>query len=503
MKKTMKQLFLSVLMLLAVGTVGAQEYDFTTLGNKVNPTKGDAVTVGGLSMWKITCGEETFDGRFAYGARTSGADDSGNYRFLNEESDKGFDIIWGDRTFAVLGLKNGDKVTFNVYKNSLSFIGKPALNGVASGATVVSGTTYTVSTTAETVDLLLKSDAAHTEIQSVTIVEYVPVVSETVTVGVVGYENTIDFTDESTANPTVIDPLTSSDGTEFDRLAFASGVKLTDVTFTENYGLKILWAHKLLTVKDLKVGETFTVNFTTTELNISGTSMLEGVADNGALTSGTEYTVKTAGDLVLDNQGKNTTISSIVIAKAAQNIGGATLVSENALDFTGVEDIQAYVAVTANAGTVSFKQVKKVPAGTPVYLKASKAVSVNVPILDGAAEAIEDNLLKGSATNTTALQSDDNTKYYVFGVKDAVAGFYPVGTTKLTSASGKAYLQLTAEQAAAARRLNLVFDANETTAIQSQKTQTNAAIIYNLRGQRVAVPTKGLYIKNGKKYMVK
>ena len=29
------------------------------------------------------------------------------------------------------------------------------------------------------------------------------------------------------------------------------------------------------------------------------------------------------------------------------------------------------------------------------------------------------------------------------------------------------------------------------------------SIIYNLRGQRVAVPTKGLYIKNNKKYILK
>ena len=53
----------------------------------------------------------------------------------------------------------------------------------------------------------------------------------------------------------------------------------------------------------------------------------------------------------MDNQDKNTTIEDITISKAEQNIGGATLVSENALDFTNVDDIKVYVATDVNAGS--------------------------------------------------------------------------------------------------------------------------------------------------------
>ncbi len=90
------------------------------------------------------------------------------------------------------------------------------------------------------------------------------------------------------------------------------------------------------------------------------------------------------------------------------------------------------------------------------------------------------------------------------------AGFYPVGTSNtLTSAAGKAYLELTAEQAGTAQtsaaRISMVFDdGSETTGISTAEVSTakedNAW--YTLQGVRVAAPTKGIYVKNGKKVVI-
>lgn len=148
-----------------------ETYDFTTLGNKVNPSKGEQVTVGGKTMWKLTYDTETFDGKFAYGARLdNGNDDSSNYRFMNESGDKGLDIIYSNRSFAILNVKNGDKITFNVFKNTFSIVGTSYLRGLADNGTIESGSTYTVVTKSnDAVDILLKSDANHAEMQSVTI----------------------------------------------------------------------------------------------------------------------------------------------------------------------------------------------------------------------------------------------------------------------------------------------------------------------------------------------
>ena len=208
----------------------------------------------------------------------------------------------------------------------------------------------------------------------------------------------------------------------------------------------------------------------------------------------------------MDNQDKNTTIEDITISKDEQNIGGATLVSENALDFTSAT-VEAYIATAAEGGSVTFSRVNKVPANTPLYLKAASVITEDIPVLDGDAETITTNLLKGSASATTPLTSDADTKYYVFGVLDGDAGFYPVGTDKtLTSAAGKAYLELTAAQAAAAARISMVFnDGSETTGITTAEVsparENNAW--YTLQGVRVAQPTRGIYVRNGKKIFVK
>ena len=54
-----------------------------------------------------------------------------------------------------------------------------------------------------------------------------------------------------------------------------------------------------------------------------------------------------------------------------------------------------------------------------------------------------------------------------------------------------------------ARTFNLLFD-NETTGIQTiAKNVATGNEYFNLSGQRVSMPQKGVYIKNGKKVIVK
>ena len=75
-----------------------------------------------------------------------------------------------------------------------------------------------------------------------------------------------------------------------------------------------------------------------------------------------------------------------------------------------------------------------------------------------------------------------------------------------TVATNRAYLHFasTLAPAAAASRMSFVFD-DETTGINTVKDSqfTVNGEYYNLRGQRVAVPQKGLYIVNGKKVVIK
>ena len=124
-------------------------------------------------------------------------------------------------------------------------------------------------------------------------------------------------------------------------------------------------------------------------------------------------------------------------------------------------------------------------------------------------------MLKGAGQKTAILldaePSDITNKLAVSdgsnGVNDYVlyngpngVGFYKWTGSAL--ASGKVYLPASA---VAGAREFLGFD-DETTGIANVKGEAKTLVnsdFYNIAGQRVAQPTKGLYIVNGKKVIIK
>ena len=170
-----------------------------------------------------------------------------------------------------------------------------------------------------------------------------------------------------------------------------------------------------------------------------------------------------------------------------------TLTSSHNLDFTGLTGLEAYIATAVSGGSVQMTQVNKVPAGTGLVLKATTPGSaVNVPVFDGTgADDVSANKMAGSATGTTAVAEGAG---YI--LSDGV--FQPAKAGTLPA--GKAYLNISVS----APVLNLGFDGEGTTGIKAiDNGQLTIDNVYDLQGRRVAQPTKGLYIVNGKKYIVK
>lgn len=89
---------------------------------------------------------------------------------------------------------------------------------------------------------------------------------------------------------------------------------------------------------------------------------------------------------------------------------------------------------------------------------------------------------------------------YVFANKSAGVGFYKTANA-LNNQQGKAYLSVQSQAP------NLSIDIEgETTGIQVINLDTENTVngqAYDLQGRRIDQPTKGLYIMNGKKYIVK
>ena len=185
---------------------------------------------------------------------------------------------------------------------------------------------------------------------------------------------------------------------------------------------------------------------------------------------------------------------TVIVASAA---GWATLFTPDALDFENVENLTAYTA-SVSENTVTLTEVKNVPANTGVVLKGA-ADTYSVPVIANSETAQGD--LKGSATDGLTYDENAEYDYYMLAInKQNQAQF-----TKLISgtiAAGKAYLVLS--KATGARSLNVVFEDETTTDINVvENLQLTNDDYFNLSGQRVAVPQKGLYIVNGKKVVKK
>ena len=234
----------------------------------------------------------------------------------------------------------------------------------------------------------------------------------------------------------------------------------------------------------------------------SGTGSLNNMAANmGTYTVTSSSAIWTGAAQSVSFSASNSTYINTVTVTYGSTISitpakeYTTLTSAENLDFTNVTGLEAYIATEVSGGSVLMTQVNKVPANTGLVLKATTPGSaVYVPVFDGTgADNVSANKMAGSATETTAIAANGG---YI--LKDGV--FQPALAGTLPA--GKAYLNIAVP--AGAPILNLGFD--DATGIESiAKSQelTANGQYYNLAGQRVAQPTKGLYIVNGKKYIVK
>lgn len=169
--------------------------------------------------------------------------------------------------------------------------------------------------------------------------------------------------------------------------------------------------------------------------------------------------------------------------------------SSQVLDFTDVDGLTAYqvLATGVTASSVSLTAVNSaVPAATGLILAGTAGTTYNIPVA-ASGTALSSNKLVGVTTDT-AIGGD--------GVYDYIlqnGTFYHASAGTL--AAGKAYLHLDAAPSSR-ESLDIVID-GMSTGISNIKVGTEDNVYYDLQGRRVLYPTKGLYIVNGKKVIVK
>lgn len=220
----------------------------------------------------------------------------------------------------------------------------------------------------------------------------------------------------------------------------------------------------------------------------------DGNADYGVNAAGTYDITFTFNPINTLSNGFNltceVTATPTTVSKTISAAGYATYCSPYALDFSNVTGLKAYIA-DANGAAVSFTQVQDVPANTGVLLKG-EAGEYNIAVAASSETNVANNAFIGVLENTQVAAGA-----FVLMNGDLGVGFYKT-TQEFTVGANTAYLPALP---GGARFFG--FDSNVSTSINTVAAEQHNGEVYNLQGQRIVAPAKGLYIVNGKKVVLK
>ena len=210
------------------------------------------------------------------------------------------------------------------------------------------------------------------------------------------------------------------------------------------------------------------------------------------------------GTATITVTGKGNYQGQVVINFAILRQLNVTFAQNTWASYSAAENLQipaglkAYVVSGVQGNTVSVSEVTYLPQGVGVLLNATEqADSYVAAAYENVPESVPESELVGCATATDVSGLTSENDIYVLYNDEFVK------TTSGNIPAFRAYLPLA--KGAAGGRLSISLDDEETTGISMlhSKSAVNDGAYYTIGGQRVAHPTKGLYIVNGKKVVVK
>ena len=180
--------------------------------------------------------------------------------------------------------------------------------------------------------------------------------------------------------------------------------------------------------------------------------------------------------------------------------GYASFCCEYPLDFTTTTGYKAYYVSDVSGSTVTFSQITgKIKGGEPVILYGTPNAECTLTYC-ASDNTLAGNLLVGTLAPTAITTvSGDYTNFGLSG-----GSFVKINDGTLPA--NKAYLPvLTANIPNNAREFTIIFDDMQTTGVNDVRSKMAdvRGDFFDLQGRKVTNPTKGLYIVNGKKVIVK
>ena len=173
-------------------------------------------------------------------------------------------------------------------------------------------------------------------------------------------------------------------------------------------------------------------------------------------------------------------------------------VTNYAADFSGSDNVQAYIVIQTTEDRVVLEEVEKAPKGTPLLLKGVQGERVTIQLADYVFWDKENLLQK--ATSSKSVTRDDNI--YVPAFHESKWGFYRF---EGTLPSMKVYLDL---KTMLVKANMMDFWSEQTTGISMNHDVLGAdehdRHVYDFSGKAISQKQKhGLYIINGRKVFVK
>lgn len=156
-------------------------------------------------------------------------------------------------------------------------------------------------------------------------------------------------------------------------------------------------------------------------------------------------------------------------------------------------DVEAYTVSLLDGAYAVLTPVTLIPKWSVILLKGTEGTHALYSDATQTYTALTDNLLVASTTDVIA----DGSQYILAMLAGSPVGFYRANSGS-TIQAGKGYLSIPLTPTA--KFLGFTFD---TTGIDKVNASTENNVIYNLNGQKISAPFKGVNIINGKKVVVK
>ena len=236
----------------------------------------------------------------------------------------------------------------------------------------------------------------------------------------------------------------------------------------------------------------------------------DGTLDVWNSTAGSKYVFKvtsTMGNFRF-SLGRYASVKSITVQRALATPGAtvgstgyATFAADVDLDLsTLTSGFKAYFASAASNGKVTMTKAtnEKIAAGEGLFIEGSGAFTITETRDD--TDDVDNYLVAGNGV-TGGIVKESGFDKYVLAADGESVSFFLINATPATVATNKAYLKVPSSGGSA--RLAIVFDNDPTGISTIENNSKDMNGYYNLNGQRVAQPAKGLYIVNGKKVIMK